>query len=71
MSVEPISDSADDQEPDTIATPEGDGEGSGPVPEGMQIPRGNAPSDYAQDIPKKKPSGIEKFIDEVQRGEYM
>ncbi len=60
-----------DHLPDSIATPEGDLEGDGPVPEGMQVPPGNGPNPVDRDKPAKKPSGLEKFIDEVERGEYM
>ena len=67
-------DSPEDGEPDTVATPEGDNETApdeplAPAEDGLQTPRGNAPSDYETD--KTKPHGVEKFIDEVVRGEYM
>jgi hypothetical protein len=65
-------------QPDTIATPEGDNEaGPGdplvpPTADGLEIPPGNAPNAYDSDKkPEHKPEGIEKFIDEVVRGEYM
>jgi len=61
-------------EPDTVATPEGDNEASPnaplqPTTEGLETPPGSAPNPY--DTDKTKPEGIEKFIDEVVRGEYM
>jgi hypothetical protein len=58
-----------DRLPDSISTPEGD-IGADPTAsdEGLAIPPGNAPSPYDSD---KKPKGLEKFVDEVVRGEYM
>ena len=63
-----------DELPDTIGTPEGDGETDPGVPlapndEDLITPPGSAPSPYDSD--KTKPTGVEKFIDEVARGEYM
>jgi len=66
-----------DRLPDTILTPEGDEEEEfDPVApldptasdEGLVIPPGNAPNPYDAD---KKPKGLEKFVDEIVRGEYM
>jgi hypothetical protein len=59
---------------DTIATPEGDGEADPGVPlapeaEDLLIPPGSTPNPYDSD--KTEPKGVEKFIDEVVRGEYM
>ncbi len=59
--------------PDSIATPEGDAEFAPdqpltPVPEPVLIPPGSAPE---PEPASEKPKGIEKFIDEVVRGEYM
>jgi hypothetical protein len=63
-----------DELPDTIATPEGDGEDDPGVPlsptdEDLITPPGSAPSSY--DTDKTKPRGLEKFIDEVADGEFM
>jgi hypothetical protein len=67
-----------DELPDTIATPEGDGEADldtplAPTDEDLITPPGSAPSPYDSDksTDKHKPRGIEKFIDEVADGEYM
>jgi len=62
-----------DRLPDSIATPEGDNEADAGQPlipddDALIIPPGSAPSPYDED---EKPAGIEKFIDEVVRGEYM
>ena len=59
--------------PNTIGTPEGDNETDlyaplTPIDEDLQTPPGSAPSPYDAD---KKPEGVEKFIDEVVRGEFM
>ena len=66
--------SISDRLSDTIATPEGDGEADPGIPlapedEDLIIPPGSAPSSYESD--KTKPTGVEEFIDEVARGEYM
>ena len=58
--------------PDVIATPEGDGEFApdeplAPLPDAILIPPGSAPNP----IEAEKPKGVEKFVDEVVRGEYM
>jgi hypothetical protein len=63
-----------DELPDTIGTPEGDGETDPGVPlapndEDLITPPGSAPSPY--DTDKTKPKGVEKFIDEVADGEFM
>jgi hypothetical protein len=63
-----------DNPSDTIATPEGDNEGDPSAPlipadEDLITPPGSAPSPYDSD--KTKPTGIEEFIDEVARGEFM
>jgi hypothetical protein len=63
-----------DELPDTIATPEGDGEADPGMPlapedEDLITPPGSAPSPY--DTDKTKPKGVEKFIDEVADGEFM
>lgn len=60
--------------PDSISTPEGDNETLPDTPltpnaEAPQTPPGLSPSSHAPD--KSKPTGIEKFIDEVAGGEYM
>jgi hypothetical protein len=60
--------------PDPISTPEGDNETLpdaplGPPSEAPQTPPGSAPNPHDSD--KAKPTGIEKFIDEVASGEYM
>jgi hypothetical protein len=67
-----------DRLPDTIATPEGDGEADPGLPlapedEDLITPPGGAPNPYDADKPtdKTRPTGIEEFIDEVARGEYM
>ena len=57
-----------------IGTPEGDGEDDFDTPltpdaEDLITPPGSAPNPYDSD--KTKPTGIEEFIDEVARGEYM
>jgi hypothetical protein len=67
----PISD--DNLSDDVLITPEGDNETDPGAPLSpsdavMEIPPGYAP-DPAQS--EHKPKGIEKFIDEVVRGEYM
>jgi hypothetical protein len=59
---------------DSVGTPEGDGEDDFSTPltpeaEDLITPPGNAPSPYDSD--KNEPEGIEKFIDEVSRGEFM
>lgn len=61
------------REPDTVSTPEGDGEFDPDEPltpsevesdvEGMQVPRGGAPADYEADTPS--------VIDEISRGKLM
>jgi len=61
-------------EPEDIATPEGDLEEDPTAPppppaDGLETPPGSAPNPYDSDAPK--PEGLEKFIDEVVRGEYM
>ena len=58
----------------SIATPEGDNEATPDTPltpndEAPQIPPGSAPT--PSDAEQHKPEGIEKFIDEIVRGEYM
>ncbi len=60
---------------DVLMTPEGDNEDDlnlplSPIPADaeLQIPPGNAPNPVEED---HKPKGIERFIDEVVRGEYM
>jgi hypothetical protein len=63
-----------DNPSDIIGTPEGDGEDDPGVPlaptdEDLITPPGSAPSPYDSD--KTKPTGVEEFIDEVARGEYM
>jgi hypothetical protein len=63
-----------DELPDTISTPEGDGEADPGIPlspdsQDLITPPGSAPNPYDSD--KTKPTGIEEFIDEVARGEYM
>jgi len=68
-----------DREPDTIATPEGDGEA---LPDevltpaevaaeldGLETPAGSAPAAYDTDA--KKPSGLLEAIDEVSRGKLQ
>jgi hypothetical protein len=67
-----------DELPDTISTPEGDGEDAPGVPlapydEDLITPPGSAPSPYDSDksTDKTKPRGLEKFIDEVADGEFM
>ena len=53
--IRPIPDSPEDNEPDTVGTPEGDNEFAPdqplkPVPDGAeQDPRGNEPDPYKQD----------------------
>ena len=67
---------AGDRMPDTIATPEGDGE-FGPnealAPklvaadvEGLQTPPGSAPAEYDSD--RHEPTTLEKAVDAVSRG---
>ena len=68
-----------DREPDTVATPEGDGEFAADEPlvpgavelsvEGLQMPRGNAPAAY--DADHDKPTGLEKVIDEISHGKLL
>jgi hypothetical protein len=66
--------------PDTVATPEGDGESDPAEPltpgevessvEGLQTPRGGAPAAYESDTP----SGVSEMvdvIDEISRGKLM
>ncbi len=68
-----------DRLPDSILTPEGDEEFDpaaplAPTADGATIPPGNAPSPYDSDKETDaghKPKGLEKFVDEVVRGEYM
>jgi hypothetical protein len=62
-----------DDSSDILMTPEGDNEADPSAPLSptnavMQIPPGNAP---ARSDRHHKPKGIEKFVDEVVRGEYM
>jgi hypothetical protein len=59
--------------PDVIATPEGDGEFApdeplAALPDAILIPPGSAPNPTED---AEKPEGVEKFVDEVARGEYM
>ena len=59
--------------PDVIATPEGDGEFApdeplAALPDAILIPPGSAPQ--PSETPHK-PKGVEKFVDEIVRGEYM
>ncbi len=75
---EPVEPSAavGDQRPKVVGTPEGDNEFPPDAPlkptsDGLETPAGNAPSPYDADPGAHKPTGIEKFIDEVARGEYM
>lgn len=75
--IDPL-DKATSSQPDMVGTPEGDNEFAPDAPlvpalDGLQIPQGNAPQPFDSDHADegKKPSGIEKFIDEVVRGEYM
>jgi hypothetical protein len=68
-----------DREPDTVATPEGDGEfalGEPLAPgvvelsvEGLQTPRGGAPAAY--DTDRHQPTGLEKAIDEISHGKLL
>jgi hypothetical protein len=68
--------------PDSISTPEGDAEDAPDTPltseaEDLLVPPGSAPNPHDPDQPsdqptdKHKPTGIEAFIDEIVRGEYM
>ena len=58
-----------DRLPDSISTPEVDiGADPAASDEGLETPPGSAPNPYDAD---KKPKGLEKFVDEVVRGEYM
>jgi hypothetical protein len=64
--------------PEPISTPEGDAEDAPDTPltseaEGLLVPPGSAPNPHDPDKPtdKHKPTGIEAFIDEIVRGEYM
>ena len=63
----------EDNLPDSIATPEGDNEASPDTPLDPNaeavLPPGAAQSH--SDSNKIKPTGVEKFIDEIVRGEYM
>jgi hypothetical protein len=69
-----------DREPDTVATPEGDGEFDALQPltadavqqslEGLQVPRGAAPSAYEADKPSEMSEMIET-LDEVSRGKLI
>jgi hypothetical protein len=64
-------------EPDSISTPEGDGDFGPAEPltpdvvessvEGMQTPRGGAPAAYDAD----EPSEVVEVIDEISRGKLM
>jgi hypothetical protein len=66
--------------PDTVSTPEGDGEFDPAAPltpgavessvEGMQTPRGGAPAAYDSDQPSELGELIEA-IDEVSRGKLQ
>ena len=75
----PNPESAADRLPDSILTPEGDEEFDpaaplGPTADSPDIPPGSAPSLYDADKESDaghKPKGLEKFVDEVVRGEYM
>jgi len=69
-----------DREPDTIATPEGDGEFDPSQPltpvaveqslEGLQVPPGAAPAAYEKDAPSELGEMIE-VLDEVSRGKLI
>jgi hypothetical protein len=73
------SDSAD-REPDTVSTPEGDGEFDPTEPltpgavessvEGLQTPRGGAPAAYEADQPSEV-GGLIEVIDEISRGKLI
>jgi hypothetical protein len=68
--TKPISDA---NLPDVIATPEGDAEFAPDqplvsLPDAILIPPGSAPQPSHA---PHKPKGVEKFVDEVVRGEYM
>jgi hypothetical protein len=68
-----------DRIPDTVATPEGDGEFAPDEPmtpgavalsvEGLQTPRGGAPAAYDSD--DHEPTGLEKAIDEISHGKLL
>jgi hypothetical protein len=52
--IRPVPDSPQDEEPETVATPEGDNEYAPdqpltPVLDGSQNPRGSEPDEYRQD----------------------
>jgi hypothetical protein len=63
--------------PDRIATPEGDNEFAPDQPLGpledqaLVTPPGSEPEPHPDESGSSKPKGIEKFIDEVARGEFM
>jgi hypothetical protein len=62
-----------DDPSDILMTPEGDNETDpyaplSPTDAVMLIPPGSAP---ARSKGQHKPKGVEKFVDEVVRGEYM
>jgi len=66
-----------DREPDTVATPEGDGEFPAKEPlapdavessvAGLQTPQGAAPAAYDSD----EPTLLEKVIDEISHGNLL
>jgi hypothetical protein len=68
-----------EREPDTIATPEGDGEFAPDEPlapavvesdlEGLQTPPGNAPAEYESD--HHNPTATEKAVDEISHGTLL
>ncbi len=82
MAVEPVPDTPLDNEPDVVATPEGDNEFAPDQPlkdvsDGLQTPRGNAPSAYDGDhleenadspVKAHEMTTIEKVIDEISHG---
>jgi hypothetical protein len=68
------SDLSADRVPDTIATPEGDGEFASGEPlapvDGLEIPPGNAPAAYEADKPSEMSEMIE-VLDEISRGRLL
>jgi len=68
-----------DRAPDTVATPEGDGEFAPDAPltpgavelsvEGLQTARGGAPASYDSD--RHELTGLEKAIDEISHGKLL
>ena len=69
-----LTDDSADREPDTIATPEGDGEFVSGEPlapvEGLETPPGSAPAAYEADAPSEMSEMVEA-LDEISRGRLL